>query len=212
MRVAKSYKGPIRLIPILIVALQSALPSAAQASGKTEKLVPLTYSLKAQLTDICKALDEGDMRSFDGGHISARALIRFCYTYAMMHSPANPTGSDRLHVPAVEMQRIAYKFFGVHFVNTSLNAKDESRIVFKDGFYDGERFDPDESPGGYKVVKLVPLGHQLYKASVNAVGVEPTDLSRIELTLRQSFANGRANFVVVGYSGDTANGTSAQLD
>ena len=208
MRVSNFHRRVVTFGFTSSLVLQLGLYTSVRAADKLGKPVPLTYSLKAQLTDICKALDEGDMRSFDGGHISARALIRFCYTYAMMHSPANPTGSDRLHVPAVEMQRIAYKFFGVHFVNTSLNAKDESRIVFKDGFYDGGRFDPDESPGGYKVVKLVPLGHQLYKASVNAVGVEPTDLSRIELTLRQSFANGRANFVVVGYSGDTANGTS----
>lgn len=206
MRVAKSYKGPIRLIPILIIALQSALPSAAQASGKTEKPIPLTHSIKAQLIDICEALGEGDMPSFKQGHISTHAMIYFCYTYAMRHTPANPTGLHRMHIPAAEMQRIAYRFFGEHFTNPSLDQKD-TEPSFRNGFYDGYAFDPDQSPGGYKVVRIVPLGHQLYRALVNSIDVEPTHFTEVELTVRRSTADGKAHFIVIDYSGDSMNGT-----
>lgn len=124
----------------------------------------------------------------------------------MRHTPANPIGSHRMHVPTAEMQRIAYKFFGEHFTNPSLDQKG-ANPSFKNGFYDGYAFDPDQSPGGYKVVKIVPLGHQLYRALVNSIDVEPTHFTEVELTVRRSTADGKAHFIVIDYSGDAMNGT-----
>jgi len=198
-------RGHVLRAGIVCYSLIILFQSVAGAESNGAKRIRLTHEVKAQLIDIADSLEEGSVPKFSNSALSDSEIIRFCFTYAMMHSRQKANGQH--HFPAEQFQRISSQFFGRHFNNGSIgDASAGSIIKFQNGYYDGGSYDPTSSPGGYKVISLVQRGPNHYEAYLNSYGVpdwpHPAPYTRINISLRDKGNSGKHHFIVVGYSGE----------
>ena len=187
-------------IAITLGGLTVVFCGAAEAKNSEAHNVRLTHEVRSKLIDIADSLEQGSVKTFTNSAISDDNLIMFSFTYAMMHSRQKANGW--FHLPSEQLKKISFQFFGKRFEDKSL----ESTVKYKNGYYDGNSFDPTSSPGGYKVVSLMQVSPHLFQACLNSYGVPdgpyPAPYVQIRLLLRDVVVSNKHHFVVVSYSGE----------